>query len=344
MTSSQIPKTVIFFDTIKNAITYLSPNVQRLLNEEHVSRLVTDQMWEYQTHRQFSMMQSITCADLNGKRYVLDGQHRLAAFKELNMKGYDLSVRIPVVCYNVESFEELKSYYLRINKHHPINPLETSTEWFNDGKSFCTWFVAEYKPYLKTTNGKSNCPHINMNEMMTYIKDYRVFERVRVDSDMNQLINTVKGLNKYMIDNTTTIVNCQIGNDFSNKFMRCINKNVSQPCILGVWRRFEWIEIALYVLQTGVSFSEINLSQFTAKRPKISKKRRLEVWQKRNGNTLQSKCFVCEYSLEYDDMECGHVVPFVYGGDSQVDNLEPICKSCNREMGIMNLNDYKKII
>lgn len=336
-------KTVCFMDTVANAITYLSPNVQRLLNEHHVQNLITDQMWEYQLHAQFSMLQSITCADLDGKRYVLDGQHRLAAFKELYLKGYAMNVNIPIVCYQVETFDELKSYYLRINKHHPIQPLETSSEWFENGKSFCTWFVSEYKPYLKHTDSRCNCPHINMNELMKYIKEKHVFERLRSDNnDVPKLIETVKAFNEYMIQHVKYIVNWQIQEDFSKRFAKCMNKNPNRPCIFGVWRRFEWMEIVLHVIEKGVPFSDIHLSQFTLKRTNIPPKKRMEVWKKRN-TMMDGVCYVCGSSLAYCDMECGHIVPFVYGGTCQVDNLEPICKCCNQDMGIVNLNEYIKI-
>lgn len=338
-----VRKTICFMDTISNVIMYLSPNVQRLLNEEHVSNLITDQMWEYQRYKQFSMLQSITCADLDGKRYVLDGQHRLAAFKELFLKGYTMNVNIPVVCYNVATFDELKEYYIRINKHHPINPLEVSSEWFDNGKSFCTWFVSEYKPYIKYTENKCNCPHININEMMKYIKEYQVFERLRVGNDVSRLIEVVKGLNEYMIQQAKCIVNYQFQEDFSKRFTKCVQKNPTSPCIFGVWRRFEWIEIVLYVIRANVLFSDINLSQFNSKRTNIPVKKRIEVWRKRNGKLMDGSCFVCKSSLNYCDMECGHIVPFIYGGTCQVENLEPICKICNRDMGIVNLNEYIKL-
>jgi len=44
--------------------------------------------------------------------------------------------------------------------------------------------------------------------------------------------------------------------------------------------------------------------------------------------------------LMYEDMECGHIIAFARGGSSSDTNLEPICRICNRDMGIMDMRDY----
>jgi hypothetical protein len=43
-------------------------------------------------------------------------------------------------------------------------------------------------------------------------------------------------------------------------------------------------------------------------------------------------------------MECYNKVVHVLGGDSTINNLLPCCKTCNRDMGIMNLYEYKKLL
>ena len=117
-----------------------------------------------------------------------------------------------------------------------------------------------------------------------------------------------------------------------------------KPCFLGIWRQYEWVELCLYSLENNLSFNDINLSHFCVSRPKIPKKTKNDVWNKRNKNNLEGKCFCCNEILHYDNMECGHIIPFCKGGDINIENLEPICKNCNRDMGIVNLFEYKKTI
>lgn len=336
-------KTYIGFDSIYNIIKYQSTDVQRLLNIEHVNYLVNDQMEEYSKYQQFSIVQSITCADLDGKRYVLDGQHRIAAFRILKENFYSLDQYIPIVIYNVDSIEELQCYYLRINKHHPINPLENSDTWFKFGKQFCRWFTNEYKEYVKNSTKKSNCPHINLQEMMLYIKNKSVFERLKINYELIDFINKIKDVNCFFVNNYENIMKYQLTTDFTKRIKKCYEKNQQNVCFLGIWRQFEWIELVLHLLANHLKIEDINLSSFNNDRQKIPKNIRYEVWCKRNNTSFEGKCYVCESDLHYENMECGHIVPHVYGGVVHKDNLEPICKTCNRDMGIINLNEYKNI-
>ena len=81
------------------------------------------------------------------------------------------------------------------------------------------------------------------------------------------------------------------------------------------------------------------------KRVKIPKNTKKEVWKKYNSEeTMKGKCCVCDNILDYDNMECYNKVVHVLGGDSTINNLLPCCKTCNRDMGIMNLYEYKKLL
>lgn len=338
-----VSKTLVTIESIKNVVQYQPSDIQRMLNTDHVDALVKDQKMEFERYGQFSMLQSITCADYDGKRYILDGQHRIAAFKRLHMDNYPLEQNLPLVIYTVSSLDELKEYYVRINKHHPINPLEISDAWFKYGKNFCSWLCKEYSGYIKNHEGTSHCPHINLNELMIYIKNKKVFERIPNSMEIINLINKIKTLNSYFEKNINTIRQFQFSQEFEKRFEKCIKKDLFHPCFLGVWRQFEWLEIALYLLNTDRPIDSLSFSMFHNVRAKIPKILRCDVWKKRNSSSLEGTCFVCNNILCYENMECGHIIPHVYGGTVSLENLEPICKTCNRDMGIMNLYDYKNI-
>ena len=342
------PKTTIVIENILNVIQYQPANIQRLLNDEHVEYLVNDQIEEYKKNGMFSILQSITCGDLNNRRYILDGQHRIAAFKQLYNLNYPLNQNIPLIIYNTHSLEDLKYYYKRINKHHPINPLEISDTWFKYGKSFCIWLTKQFGEYIKNTEKTCNCPNINLREMMIYIKKMNVFHRlnaIMLDDDASNVFQkSIVSINQYLINNFETLRKMQFTSDFKRKIEKCYNKNEQKPCFLGIWRQFEWIEIAIYLIKHNVRINDIDLSLFNNERIKIPKTVRNEVWKKRNGNVMEGTCFVCNNSLVFDNMECGHIIPHVCKGQIAIDNLEPICKTCNRDMGIMNLNEYKSIL
>jgi hypothetical protein len=334
-------RTQVIFEPIVNVLEYQSPAVQRLLNEEYVKYLVNDQMKEYNEFGVFSLLQSITCCDVNDKRYVIDGQHRLEAYKILQSQGYSLGFSIPLVCYKVSTHSELMSYYMRINKHNPIQPLEMTDEWLKYGKSFCTWFVSEYKNYVKQDDTKSMCPNINLKSLMMYIKKYNVFQRLPETCEVINFINGIKKLNTYVVKNKERIIQFQLKDDLKKRIDKCEKKCVNNPCMLGIWRNFEWIEMVLKSLTDNISIEDISFSMFSLKRPKIERKKRINVWKKRNGSNMDGICMVCEESLSFEDMECGHIESVFNGGSNDLSNLEPICKTCNRDMGILNLELYK---
>jgi hypothetical protein len=344
-------KTIVILENISNVIDYQPADIQRLLDNKHVEYLVNDQIQEYSKYNQFSILQSITCADYENKRYILDGQHRISAFKKLRELNYSMNQYIPLIIYKTTSIEELKSYYIRINKHHPVNPLEVSELWFQYGKTFCVWFSKEFSQYVKNTETSCNCPNINLREMMEYIKRMKVFERLHnilniSDSNIiiKKLTDAIIEVNNYLIEYAVNISKFQLSSDFKKKLGKCLTKNNSHPCYLGIWRQFEWIELCVYILTNNKNIMDIDLSNFCIERKKINKSLRYDVWKKRNDFSMEGTCFVCNNVLHFENMECGHIIPHVYGGIISSNNLEPICKMCNRDMGVMNLNEYKYIL
>ena len=342
------PKTMVICETIHNILYYQPANVQRLLSQEHIDKLVEDQINEYQKNKCFSILQSITCADLDNKRYILDGQHRIMAFKILNTMNYSLNQQIPLIIYNIESIDEMKDYYIRINNHNPVNPLEINHDWFDYGKSFCSWMMDEFKEYIRNDpNKRCLCPHIDMTLLQGYLVRMKVFQRlndISKDDIHGRFRRMILHMNEYIEENIEDITKFQFTSEFKNKLDKCKKKNKKRPCYLGVWRNFEWMEIVINMLRNDENMSMIYLSSFNNERKKIPKSRRYEVWRKRNGTNMEGSCFVCNEYLNFGDMECGHIIPNVYNGSTDLDNLEPICKICNRDMGIMNLTEYKSLL
>lgn len=62
---------------------------------------------------------------------------------------------------------------------------------------------------------------------------------------------------------------------------------------------------------------------------------RREVWVKNNGKVFNSKCKVswCNNEINPFNFECGHNIPESKGGNTNLENLLPICSSCNKSMG-----------
>ena len=59
------------------------------------------------------------------------------------------------------------------------------------------------------------------------------------------------------------------------------------------------------------------------------------VWMRYNRERFRAKCQVswCKNTITPFAFEVGHNIPESKGGSTTLDNLMPICSSCNRSMG-----------
>ena len=89
--------------------------------------------------------------------------------------------------------------------------------------------------------------------------------------------------------------------------------------------------------QASIILKEMTTPGEIKKRKGIPKRVRELVW-KTYINTLESTCLVCgEKQITAFDFECGHVDAH---GPTLVENLRPICRSCNSSMGRHHMKEF----
>jgi 5-methylcytosine-specific restriction endonuclease McrA len=80
------------------------------------------------------------------------------------------------------------------------------------------------------------------------------------------------------------------------------------------------------------------------KNQKLNKKKQIKklVWNKWIGEEIgKSKC--CKLTdITQLSFHCGHIIAESNGGELKLDNLKPICQSCNSSIGSQNMNDFIK--
>lgn len=339
--------------TIKNLIdTLLTPDIQRIVDESRVNEMVDSQVSDLLKHNQITMLQTIVIGkamwELNHNYYIIDGQHRILAFKTLiELYPHIQSQEIHVLEYNLESNQDLDALFLRVSKTLPVHPLEQAPEWK---------IIKPYLQYLKTTYSaymsKSDKPHMP-NISYSKLED--------------RLYNFKYGLKLLSVswatpDNLRTVTD--IFNEYirqqlaSSKFMEktyniIISKNKGNGTAwFGVYRNFEWLDIIVNALLENQTLSKTALYAYfyniklpdDTNRIQITPTLKKHVWCKVNSMSLIGKCWCCSEQLEYNNMECGHIKAHILGGKSELGNLVPLCKVCNRNMGIIDATQYKNII
>lgn len=341
------PKTIVVSESISKIIKYVIPKVQRSLNENHIANMVQDQKQEYEKHRSFSMLQSITVARLStsGEIYVLDGHHRIKTYAQLEQEGYPINdVVVPVILYNVDTYDEMIAYYNRINKNMPIHPLEVCPTYADYERQLLTKITEAFKCYIKEDGKLSRCPHISMSELKKHIHGRSIGKKLQQHGkSMDEFWYQIIDLNAYIQQNVKS--GLQLCPQMRKKLSDCevkAEKNNCNVCYLGIWRKFEWLDICLVCILNSKKFEEIDITCIKNERTRIPIRVREEIWKKTNRSICdQGQCYVCSNDLSFLDMECSHIVAHALGGANTVDNLVACCKACNRDMGIMNLFEYK---
>lgn len=100
-----------------------------------------------------------------------------------------------------------------------------------------------------------------------------------------------------------------------------------------------------------LQYAETRLVEHFAKKLKpkkktISKTLKRAVWNTNIGEDIgKSKCLCCKMTdITQLTFECGHVIAEANGGETNVQNLRPICSSCNKSMGTQNMGDFMKVL
>lgn len=66
-------------------------------------------------------------------------------------------------------------------------------------------------------------------------------------------------------------------------------------------------------------------------------------WQKWIGDDIaKAKCLCCGINeIKMNSFHCGHVVAEADGGPTTVENLRPVCATCNLSMRTQNMEKFK---
>lgn len=93
--------------------------------------------------------------------------------------------------------------------------------------------------------------------------------------------------------------------------------------------------------------SNSNTQQHYYNKEHIPKRIRELVWTTYNGEVFTNKCYVywCDNKINVFNFQTGHDIPESKGGTLELDNLKPICSSCNLSMGNKySITEWSKLI
>jgi hypothetical protein len=210
-----------------------------------------------------------------------------------------------------------------------------------------------------------------MNSLITNINEFGI-KYVNTNNQNNQNSNIIYFANKSfqtnILNQTINFISLSkhfpeyiikdIANKLSVQLISSDGKIISNNWIVPLDKKF----IILYLLQIYCKeLDKINL-ELVEKTPQTSKPKnpkpktnkskykkksipialKRKVWDFWVGESIgKTKCPCCKLTdITQMNFSCGHIIAESQGGGLTVQNLRPICGSCNSSMGIQNMNDF----
>jgi len=332
---------VISFKNLMNQII-IKPNEQRIKDIDKVDEILNLQDKYCKIHGNFNFLGliNIHCCKEDNKNYLVDGQHRYFAIEKLVKQNYQKNVRIEIVI--VDTLEELKFNYAMINKNTelPEFPIEINKQI---PEKVAQYFFDEY-PNIWKINKKPRRPFMNK----THFQEALGFLTMKLNKSLDCEID-IENLKKLVKDKNDKMGKWPLINYEKN--IRKIKKWPEYKKLsdkhgfwLGMYPQtsekytYQWIKDIVKEM-TG---EEIQKKRRYRKKKTIPKKIKELVWKKFIGNGTEGLCFCCRVTKIncLTSYSCGHVIPESNNGPLIIDNLRPICSSCNSSMGTINMEKY----
>ena len=320
----------LLISLLRNFIT--SPDFQRNLNKDKIDEIFKEshdnEFW-FKTHGNI-ILGAIETDDNKIKYYILDGQHRIEALK-ICKNTFQINVQLIIF----ESMINMKNYFKSINQNSnfEIEYQTTDDDYINDIKRYIKKHLQIdcVKAFCKTTESKGN--RYNVNEFVNQLDSDIIkmfYEGEEEEFDKGEfLYNTICDINKQALDKFNKLQDKKMYHNEGDK-------SVLEYKFILALKNINWKDNLLD------QDDEISFEPLRIKKPKITKKISLAIWNKYIGkNNANGKCYSCKEKISIQHFECGHLISHKNGGKTDIDNLRPFCPQCNRQLGTANFKGEK---
>jgi hypothetical protein len=330
-------------DLLESQTKIKNPPVQRRLDTSKVEEIILYQTGHYKKKSYFNYCNNIiiNCCRENKHNYLLDGQHRYESAKKLYKDGYNISLSFEIVY--VDTYNEVKTNFEILNKNteQPIWSEDIDKEV---GEDVCDYYFTMYNAIFKTTKTRKK-PYIHKNDFRAAVS-FLFSELNNVSGKEYDMEDLIK-----LIDNK----NMDVGNWPIETWNNKVRKQKSWGEIkliadefkfhLGMFKKedeeyvFEWVN-AIICEKKGLPVTKKKRKR--RKKKTIPPQLRQDVWERWVGNkTTYDVCLCCRKSpIRVMSFQCGHIQAEAEGGPLNINNLTPVCVSCNSSMGKKNMIDY----
>jgi hypothetical protein len=318
------------------AYNVLKPNIQRIVDKSKIQDIVNYQLEFHKKHGffNFSVCGPINIHVFNKQCYLVDGQHRMESLEILYAK-YAHDITFYVLWVHVNSLEELEENYNIINKNTPLPDFSSFQNLNKNIPEEVALYFQNIYPDIWSKTTRARRPHIFFNyfqEALAFISD-------------RGKINSSEELKNYVLSYNEKCSHWNISS-FKNTNEGIYEKAKNKNFYLGLYAfenedyRYEWAK-KIVEDKLGIHIKKTNLSP---RKKKIPKKIKNDSWDRYIGKNIASApCLCCRNTIiNAKDFTAGHIISEHNGGQVIVENILPICCSCNLSMSTKNMDIYVK--
>lgn len=314
--SSTVLKFVMPCDQVAK-LDFLAPVYQSDLNQIKVNEMIEST----QRNPNYFLLRSVlVCAVYRDKMYLMDGQHRHEMMKRI-------SVLHPceVLCYSVVNNDEMRQLFCEINKDSYKNMTYVSLP--HETACILDELIEHYSKLDHFTKTRSESKLFTIKAffdlLAEYVSLFQTSAEVITDLDAKQsdFIALLKMKTYYAEE------------------AKCIKANFIMPL-----KNCNFI--SYLTNQTIPTYTGKGTDKPDKPFKSIPQSARTSVWNHYIGMNIGSSiCMVCKVMPIFQiSFQCGHVLAKNNGGTNTLDNLRPICQTCNLSMGTMHMDDFMKIM
>ena len=313
------------------------PNEQRIRDDDKVQEIVLYQQNELRDkgHCNFIGTINIHFCEESQEFYLVDGQHRYAAIKRINRTN---NINIVIELVMVKTLDELKRNYQIINLNTPL-PEFAETIDKNIPEEVAQFFKTEY-PNIWTKSSRARRPNMYFN----YFQEALGVITEKLGS------KNAKELQDIVVDYNNRLSNWDYSQfpDSKNLNEGMIQKCIENEMFLGLFRHvsdefgYEWVREVVKQF-TGEDMKRTQGKGWSGKAC-ISKSLKTCIWNDNIGDNIRAAhCICCNNAvIKVENFHAGHIVAESMGGETNQNNLLPICATCNTSMGSTHMNDFVK--
>jgi hypothetical protein len=349
----------LYKSNFKDLIAYTDldiPDIQVDQNKDKIYEIKN----KYIENPHFFLAKSlITIAILNvgdiTKYYLIDGQHRYEAIKEI-VKSTNTNEPILISTIYTKTKIELIKLFKELNMDSMKTPQSSLFSWIINEK-LKEKLLLEFKSYLP----KNNDEYVyTINQFIDHImhkkyikqfhKDYNITDLNILEEDIddkyvNDIYEILLDKNKEFFDKFDYISKHQQNGSFRSKEKKLIEEK--KNCMFFKKNNFfQYLKNPKLELLEHEGCCNCNLASCPYCKNSIPALVKKEVWKEHYGDHTNAKCpiYECKNIMDINvnnSWHTGHIKSRKNGGPTKLDNLKPLCQQCNNSMGGKNWNDYE---